>query len=189
MDGNPEPSQQGHVCQAASNINDDPFTVKDIYAVAAEMNRKEDNMNRNVDFDTLSNAQLYVDGEFSRSTEHDATSNTLNSEAMNNELTVHEESIIEEFQTDRNKGNTDGRNIDDIAGDTVEVTDIDNATIENNDNQKPVENYQENPNKDLGMANRDEIEDADNTAAIQLVNTPVPGEQDIANTDDLIVKD
>eukprot|EP01083_Nonionella_stella_P247686 858460_1 len=183
MDGNPEPSQQGHVYQAATNSNDVPV---DILAIAAEINGKEN---------SGLCEQLYADGDqISRSTEDVAlsrttTSNTLVSDTMNNELTVHEESIIEEIQTDRNNGNNDGGNIDDITGDTVEVTDIDNATIENNDKQKPVENYQENPNKDLGMANRDEIEDADNTAAIQLVNTPVPGEQDIANTDDLIVKD
>eukprot|EP01083_Nonionella_stella_P283514 965059_1 len=41
MEGNPEPSQQGHECQAASNINDDPFTVEDLYVDADEINRKE----------------------------------------------------------------------------------------------------------------------------------------------------
>eukprot|EP01083_Nonionella_stella_P247685 858459_1 len=185
MDGNPEPSQQGHVYQAATNSNDVPV---DILAIAAEINGKEN---------SGLCEQLYADGDqISRSTEDVAlsrttTSNTLVSGTVINELDAIEESINKDIRTGENKENNDGENIDDIVGDTVtiEVADVDNATRDNKDGQEPVENYQENPNKDLGMANRDEIEDADNTAAIQLVNTPVPGEQDIANTDDLIVKD
>eukprot|EP01083_Nonionella_stella_P028717 79107_1 len=179
MEGNPEPSQQGHECQAASNINDDHFTVEDLYVDADEINRKEDNMNRNVDFDTLSNAQLYADGECSRSTENDAlsritTSNTLVSDTMNNELTVHEESIIEEIQTDKN--------IDDIVGDTVtiEVADVDNATRENNDVQEPVENSQERSNKDPDKNSGDEIEDTYDSA---ISATAVSVDQEVVHHD------